>query len=230
LLLFGVIVQIAIELHDIKEAATLRYVGKLERPSATLLSTSQNIFPRLRLGNSKAYIGSRKQSGQLLFKFFEDVALKIWVDNGQLKLSTKIRDKNGDIIAEIIANEWRMKQENNWDRNFNENSIEVKDSKGDVVLQVILHDDCIQFSAKMYSRKGDGLAIGSGIVTEKDFLLHSQGKLLTVAAANGPKEVTIGDTTGVFETKPTSPGLPLELKIDPIFKYPSNLHLGELLN
>ena len=93
-----------------------------------------------------------------------------------------------------------------------------------------MHDDCVQFSAKMYSSKGDGFAIGSKIYTEEDILLHSQGKSKIVAAVNGPKEVTVGDTTAVLEIRPNPPGLPLELNIDPIFKYQSNIHLGELLN
>jgi len=46
----------------------------------------------------------------------------------------------------------------------------------------------------------------------------------------GPKgaEFEVGDTYGVIEIRPL--GKPLELHIKPMLKYPSKLHLGELLN
>ena len=94
-------------------------------------------------------------------------------------------------------------------------------------MQVILQKDYVQFSAKMYGSNGEGFAIGGSQFTEEDIIKHEQGELKIVAASDGPKEVKVGDITGVLEIRP--PGQPLELVIQPIFKYPSDLHLGELL-
>lgn len=200
------------------------------RESGILLSPTQKTYPKLKIGNSNIFFNYNGPVGKPLIRTFEDTGLTIWVDKGKMKLSTKIRDKNGDIIAEILSNEWKIKPDKRWDRNYNEKALEVKDAKGDIVLQVVMEKDYIQFAAKMYSRKGDGFAIGSTVFTEEDIAKHEQGALKIVASANGPKEVKVGDTTATLEIRPNPPGLPLELTIEPIFSYPSDFHLGELLS
>lgn len=145
-----------------------------------------------------------------------------------MKISTKIRDSDGQVIAEIIGNEWKLKKEALWDRNYNTKALEVKNGEGDVILQVLMKEDCVQFAAKMYGRDGKGFAIGSTGFTKEDIARHKEGKLRIIAGKDGPKEVKAGDTVGVMETRP--PGCPLELHIEPLFKYPSDSHLGELLS
>lgn len=48
---------------------------------------------------------------------------------------------------------------------------------------------------------------------------------LVKLASDGPKEVKAGDVTGILEVRPQ--GHSLELVIEPIFRYPSDLHLGK---
>ena len=232
LLLF--IAQVLAYRDQVKQNQTLKNAGTLRGATVTLLSASQNIYPRLKLGNSAAFFtfdSPGKSSFSDFFQFAKDLTLKIWAENGQMKLSTKIRDKNGNLIAEIIANEWVIKPEAAWDRNYTSNALEVKNPMGEIVLQVIMHEGYIQLAAKMYDSNGDGFAIGSKVFTKEDGIEHEQGKQIIIAAANSSKgEVSVGEITGVFELRPKSQGLPLKLTIDPIFQYPSNLHLGELLN
>jgi hypothetical protein len=89
-----------------------------------------------------------------------------------------------------------------------------------------MKEDYVQVAAKMYNSKGEGFAIGSARFTEQDILRHEEGALKIVAAKDGPKEVSVGNITGVLEPRPL--GHPPELSIEPIFRYPSDLHLGEL--
>ena len=202
-----------------------KYSGILKGPALTLLSPRQDIYPKLKLGNSNTFFSWQGPQGQPIFRMFEDNELVIWIEDGRLKVSTQIRDPHGELVAEIIANEWRLRKDNLWDRNYDKNALEVRDAKGDVVLQVVLKEDYVQFAAKMYSRDGAGFAIGSATFTQEDIRRHEEGSLKIVAAADGPKEIKIGDVTGVLEVRP--PGHPLELVIEPIFRYPSELHLGE---
>ncbi len=221
-----VITQVIIINAQQKEKELSRYAGILEGKSVTVLSVAQQVYPKLRVGNSNTYLNWQGQEDEPMIKMSDATDLTIWVEDGKLKVSTKIINSKGELIAEISGNEWKVKQSNAWDRNFNKNALEVKDEMGNVVLQVVLQKDYIQFSAKMHDRTGQGFAIGSSKFTQEDILKHEQGELKIVAASDGPQEVEVGDITGVFEIRP--PGKPLELVIEPIFEYPSELHLGEL--
>jgi len=209
--------------HQRQQAA--KQSGVLRGPALTILSPIKNIYPKLKLGDSNTFLSWQGPQGQALLSVFEDNELVISIEKGRLKLSTQIRDTHGELVAEIIGNEWKLREENLWERNYDKNALEVRDTKGDVVLQVALKGDYVQFAAKMYSRDGAGFGIGSARFTQEGIRRCEEGSLKIVAAADGPKEVKIGDVISVLEMRP--PCHPLELVIEPIFRYPSELHLGE---
>lgn len=211
-----------------KEKEITAYSGILEGAPITLFSSSQQAYPKLKLGDSNTFFNWTGEQGEPLFLIAEESALTIWHENGELKVSTKIRDENGYLIAEIVGNEWRLKEDNLWDRNYNQHALEVKNAKGNVVLQIVLEEDYIQFAAKMYSATGQGFAIGSTTITEEDMEKHAKGEQVWIAAAGHSGMLGVGDKTGVLEVRP--PGHTLELVIEPIFMYPSEFHLGELIN
>lgn len=225
LILIAVIGQVFTIRADRQRQQIAKYSGILESPTLTLLSPTQDIYPKLKLGNSSTFFSWHGSQGQPIFRMFEDNKLVIWIEDGQLKVSTQIRDSHGELIAEIIGDEWRLRKDNLWDRNYNKNALEVRDTEGDVILQIVLKEDYIQFAAKMYSRDGAGFGIGSKTFTQEDIIRHKEGSGKIVAASDGPKEVTVGNVVGVMEVRP--PGQPLGLVIEPIFRYPSDLHLGE---
>lgn len=193
--------------------------------TVTVLSTRQEVYPKLKLGDSNTFLVWEGAQAQPLLRVFEDNELTIWIEGGQLKLSTKIRNKSGQLIGEIIGNEWKLKEEKLWDRNYCKNALEVKDEQGDVVLQVLVKKDYIQFATKMYSSNGEGFAIGSKELTNEHIIRYSEGKEKILAPTHGPIKLKEGDKVAVLEGRPS--GYPLELFIQPIFKYPSDLHLGE---
>jgi len=225
LILIALIGQVFIARSEHQRQQAAKYSGLLTGPALTILSPINDIYPKLKLGDSNAFFSWRGEQGQPILSVFEDNELVISIEKGRLKLSTQIRDTHGELVAEIIGNEWKLGKENLWERNYDKNALEVRDAKGDVVLQVVLKEDYVQFAAKMYSRNGAGFGIGSATFTQEDIRRHNEGSLKIVAAAVGPKEVKIGDVTSVLEKRP--PGEPLELVIEPIFRYPSELHLGE---
>lgn len=223
-----------------REKQLTKYAGVLKGPSLTILSTAQETYPKLKLGNSNMFPTWQGPAGEALIRVSDDNDLTIWAEKTvsrswwkfwsptesvRLKVSTKIRDTRGELVAEIVANEWKLRKENLWDRNYDKTALEVRDAKGDVVLQIVLKEDYVQFAAKMYSQDGTGFGMGSATFTQEDIRRHEEGSLKIVAAADGPKEVKVGNVTGVLEVRP--PGHPVELVIEPIFQYPSDLHLGE---
>ena len=198
LLIIGAIVKIVIEIREGKEAAKSKYAGTLEPKSTVLFSTRDNTNPRIELGDGGAIFSFAGPQGQPLFKIFNDNSLTIILDRGQVKVSTLIRDKSGSAVAELINNEWKVNINSAFDRNYSKDALEVKDNTGDIVLQVKVLQDRIQFQGKFYDNQGNGVALG-----KHD---SGQGGIIEKTGARHPN---------------------LELKIEPIFLYPSENHLGE---
>jgi len=175
------------------------YSGLLK--SKVLFSEKTETYPKMEFGDSGAVLLFAGTPGTPLLTFAKDNALTIEVENDQIKVSILIRDKSGTVVAELIKNEWKVNRNHSWDRNYSKNELEVKDDTGDIVLQIRLVGDKVQLQAKVYDSTGRGVGIG---------------KVL------GPD----GWGGGIELTGPNHPEL--LLTIDPIFKYPSDSHLGEL--
>ncbi len=175
------------------------YSGLLE--SKVLFSARTETYPKMEFGDSGSVLLFAGTPGTPLLTFTKDNALTIEVENDQIKVSKLIRDNSGKVVAELIKNEWKVNRNHSWDRNYSKNALEVKDDTGDIVLQIRLIGDKVQLQAKFYNSTGRGVGIG---------------KVL------GPD----GWGGGIELTGPNHPEL--LLKIDPIFKYPSDSHLGEL--
>jgi hypothetical protein len=164
-----------------------------------LFSTKDNIYPALELGTSGAILNWNGPNGKPMFQLFGDTPLIILKEQGQLKISTKIRGQDG-LVAEIENNEWKINPSNSFDRNYNKNALEVKDRDGNVVLQIRLLDNRIQFQGKFFDEKGNGVALGG----QKNM----GGGIIEMTGSGHPK---------------------LNYNINPIFKYPSGLHFGETI-
>jgi len=78
--------------------------------------------------------------------------LSIQIRDGKLYVSVIIRGNNGDLIAEIRDNEWKLNQR--FDRNYSDNALEVRDKSGYVVLQIVNFGDVIHFAGTFYNNNG----------------------------------------------------------------------------
>jgi hypothetical protein len=177
------------------------YFGCLENQPKIIFSTKKQVYPKLEIGDSGTIFVWEGPEGKPMFNFGEDNHLTIELMGDQLLISTMIRDQKGSVISEIIRNEWKVNPSNSWDRNYSKNALEVRGPNGDIVLQVRLVGDRIQFQAKMYNSKG----IGYVLVKKPESTDGLKGALLEVRL----------------------PGEPMTSVIRPIFRYPSSLHLGE---
>jgi hypothetical protein len=200
LLVLATVVQIVSEIRDTRENEKTKYTGTLKPEPKILLSVEKNIYPELELGDGGTIFKYVGPEGKPIFKFFEDSHITISTENGQLKISAIIRNRDG-VIVELIKNEWKVNPNNTFDRNYSRNALEVKDNNNEIVLQVRHVGDRIQFQGKFYDINGNGVGL----------VKHPSGK------------------GGMIE-KTGSSHPQLEITIEPIFRYPSELHFGELIN
>jgi len=179
------------------------YTGEIRSPIKVVVSSKDHVWPQLELGNSGTVFAYTGPQGSPLFKFAEDANLTIVREDGRVKVSLDIRDKRGALVAELVKNEWRVNPHNAFDRNYSTDALEVRDASGDVVLQVKALPDRVQLQARLYDPSGRGIGFGKVV---------------------GPD----GRPGGGIVLSPS--GHPLDLKIAPMFKYPSDTHLGQLVD
>ena len=80
-------------------------------------------------------------------------------DHGKLLISLKIRDAKGELIAELVDNEWKLNKNKIFDRNYTARDLEVRDNTGNVVLQVFNRGSVIQLAGVFHSKAGQVLRI-----------------------------------------------------------------------
>jgi hypothetical protein len=175
-------------------------VGLLQPDRAHTIFQNNHVDRKIEIGDSGTIIVYGGPEGGNLFLFAKDYELKVEAVDGVVKVSTAVRDENGKNVAEIIRNEWKVSPPpNTWDRNYNNNSLEVKDGRGDIVLQVSVLSDRVRVQGKWRTGKYSGISF------------------VKSPAGDGALMDTLGPGKGEFSTN-----------IKPMFKYPSLLHLGEL--
>jgi hypothetical protein len=127
-----------------------------------------------------------------------DAGLKISRGAGGPLLSTPIRDRAGNMIAEVNNNHWQVYPPYCSAKNYDKHALEVKDAAGHVVLQIRLLSDTVQIQAEWHNPYGHGYrAIDSG------------GKQMLTMWSNLQQEESY------------------QQFIDPMFVYPSREHWGE---
>jgi hypothetical protein len=95
----------------------------------------------LEIENSEVFFGENDQ----IYSFLRRDQLKVEIIDGHYKFSTKVTDQDGNVIAEISRNEWMIQLPPTiLDRNYNDDTLEVKDARGDIILQVRALPDRIQ--------------------------------------------------------------------------------------
>lgn len=195
--------QVGVEIRESREAAKSVYSGFLKPKSRTLFSPRQDTRPKLEFGDSGAILVWDGPHGQPMFRLFQDNELTIKMEEGQVKVSTLIRDRSGKVVADLVDNEWKVNLHNSFDRNYSRDALEVKDSSGDIVLQVKVLEDRIQFQGKFYGPDGTGIAFGKVCGPDGSF-----GGGIEITGAMHPE---------------------LTMKFSPLFRYPSDQHLGEFV-
>ena len=163
----------------------------------TLLGRKDSLKePSIILGNAR--IGVTGANTNL----FEDsdgsplISLRI-DDKGYLKTSVNLRNRSGTLVAEMKDNEWQVSAPQIFDRNFNDQVLEIRDPLGEIALQVVDYGDAVLVRGTLYCKSGDALVF--------DTDPNGQGTIHLVPPENRPPVPNI----------------------QPLCDYPSNLHFGD---
>jgi hypothetical protein len=157
----------------------------------------------LEIGDSGTIFSYAGPHGSPMFKFFNKSNLVVELIKGKVKVSTSIYDRTGALIAELVRNEWKVSPPpKTWDRNYNDDTLEVRDGSGNIVLQVRALNDRIQLQGEWW---GDSI---NGVRFVKSNDPAKPGAMLLIFGPN---------------MRP-----PREPEIQPLFLYPSETHLGQL--
>jgi hypothetical protein len=182
------------------------YTGVLTPRTRLLFSPEGGgATPKIQIGNSGVFfVGSDNRYGALLFPALRATDFRVESVDGKMKISVQIRNREGNLIAELIRNEWKVAPPpHTWDRNYSDDALEVRDARGRIVLQVKAHADRIQIQGLWYVYTGPLNGIRQLIVREDP--------------GNNGAELIITPPDSI-ETPP----------IAQMFEYPSELHLGQL--
>jgi len=154
----------------------------------------------LEIGDHGPLLEFTRQIGSM--EFFQDARVNLENDHGHLLLSTFVRDQQGKWVVEIDRNHWTVNPDRAicMDKNYTRDSLEVRDGRGHVVLQVRLFSDRIRVEGEWFNDQGE---IRELSMDKKTHMAH---------------EIFSG---------PGQPGGRMEILIQPLFLYPSRTHWAE---
>jgi len=158
----------------------------------------QNIGRTFEIGDSGSMLTYTGPEGTPALKFADGSNLTIEERKGKLYVSSESLDPNGNLIAELKRNQWKVAP-SAWDRNYTNDALEIRNPQGRVVLQVRLVNDRVQLQGEWWNSSGRGVRL----VKSPD-PSHPGGLVVFLRTGNEAPQV------------------------QPMFEYPSDLHLGEL--
>jgi hypothetical protein len=161
-------------------------------------------YPSIQIGEGGATVVFVGRPSGDVFKFIDGYSLIVEIICGRIKVSTQVANQNGDVIAALTRNEWKTRTTLLFDRNYNDSSLEVIGSDGKVVLQVTVRPDRVILQGEWRSK------------TDKVRLVATKNPI-----TGNIESMMLGRPNGF---------LPNDPEIKAMFKYPSDLHLGELVD
>lgn len=153
----------------------------------------------LEIDDTGAKFSNPGTSNTPLMVLVQNQSLKLDMVDGRLQFTTKVEDKEGNILVQIDRNKWTVPGrplDSDW--NYTDDSLEVLAPTGRVVLQVRLFSDRVQLQGEWWNDNGIGLRlvrVSKGV-----------GKFANLTRSHDPDEP----------------------HIELIFKYPNTENLGTL--
>jgi len=180
-----------------EQAAALE--GDLPGAEMAFADGSKRGFPMVQIGEGTIFVMTPDGVSDI-FPFFKDSGVRIEPGKMGPLLTTIIRDRNGNLVAEIRRNHWKVYPLFCADKNYTKDAIEIQDSAGHVVLQVKILPMTIRIQGEWWDTQGSGVRM----MQLPDPKAGSQ-----VVRMNRQNQHT-------------------DALIQPMFKYPSKAHWGEL--
>jgi hypothetical protein len=182
------------------------YSGVLTPQATLLFSPDGGKISKIQIGQSRVFLTDLDDPLALrVFSALRTGQFRVENIGGEIKVSTQILDREGDLITELIRNEWKVAPPpRTFDRNYTDDALEVRDARGLVVLQVRALKDRVQLQGLWWIDMGPPNGIRQFTVRQ-----NPEG---------GGGEI-------IISSKDVTPP-----PIVPMFQYPSDRHLGELRN
>lgn len=154
------------------------------------------------IGDSGACFG--EPANPPIHEFFRGLDLTLEQNDYDLIVSSSVHDAKGAAVVVIDHGEWKVANETaqSWDFNYRDDALEVKNGAGRIVLQIRLFPDRVRLQGESW--------VGENGV-----------RLIQSSAPNKPGGLF------VFLSRSNNPNEP---EIKPLFRYPSQHHLGEFVN
>ncbi len=102
---------------------------------------------------------SSNNPDQPLFMFLRDAGFSIGIKNGVPSISTPVRDRFGHLVAIIAENHWTVFPPYCLDKNYTNDTLEVLDSSGHVIIQVRVLGDRVQIQGEWRDEFGHGVEL-----------------------------------------------------------------------
>lgn len=178
------------------------YFGELIPDRHLLFSTDYPAKNYIEIGDSGSGFVWVGKSGKPIFDFYGS-PLTIETIGGRVKVSTEIKNARGELLVELVRNQWRVSPApNTFDRNYTDDALEVRNAEGRIILQVKSLPDRVQLQGEWHGPNGQAFRMLKGL---------------------GPD----GKVGGLLLPRPNG-FLPSDPEIVPIFEYPSDAHFGKL--
>jgi len=179
------------------EPAGPKNFGSLSAPKVLLDTRNNKVGKVFRIGD-KGFI--QLMSPDKPAFDFGDTFLDVETIDGELKVSTTLKDESGTQIAYMYRNEWKiMPPPKTFDRNYTKDALEIMGADGNIVLQLKLFPDYVFINGQWHTLDGRFIRI----VKDK----NGGGVISAWAAGQEPKDLP---------------------KIQPMFLYPSEQFFGQL--
>ena len=186
---------------------------KVQTTTGALQSSEKAEQRIIAIGSARLIVDS---SDDILLRDGDDSLITVRMIDRKMYVSTVIRNMNGEIVAQLRDNEWHLNRRNYYDRNFNEQAIEVVNHSGKVVLQVVNLGDVIHLACMFHRKDGSPFAL---------IPVGKYGALMAVRGS-GPPYVVLSSSYMYENKEERLPDFGDSPEIPKIFAYPSNLHLG----
>jgi hypothetical protein len=198
-LIFSVSLLPTVAYPQWKEEMADKTEGDLIGAGLTLNDSQQHGFPTLQIGQTVFVMTPNGVAD--IFPFFPDAGVRIeWGKKSPL-FTTHVRDRNGNLVVEVIQNHWRVYPMYAAEKNYKRDALEVQDSAGHLVLQTRILPDRIALQGEWWDTQGRGIRL-----------------------RNAPENSTQGSEVDYLGRQNQH----IESLIKPMFLYPSKEHWREL--
>lgn len=120
------------------------FQDKHKRATVGIINAPDKVtLPIISLGGARFLISSL--DGAVL-KDGNETLLTVKITDKKMLVTTVIKNKDNEIVAELKNNEWEVNKEKYYQRNYTDEALEVIDHSGKVVLQVVRFDDTMYIS------------------------------------------------------------------------------------